>query len=751
MPIGSTTSGVNMVNVTFTDANGSDSYNFAWQSTSQMIPMGINGDPAVQLDRLKATLPHVNNLRLLFNEYSFNADGSLHAEYESFLAAATAEGYDITFVYAGGDAQNIGLNGWVKNAGTDIIPTGDDQGKPGKFWPGLTNAQAWSQLQAQFQDTRGAWVKMMNWLDDHPATKSAVYGFDLMNEAAGYKHSISKNGTGGGYDLASFVKLYADHNIALSNLIQGRADGKILVGGWGYNGDFETLDTTLVNGVSALDYIRAGIGGDLVWSAHLYPGWAGTDAAEDPVALASLLNTHFAPLSGDDVIVTETNAGGEVDDPAALDDVVDLFVASYEWFADNGIGIGWFPFNSTGGSSFIWFEGNGLQVRHQHSLAHAMNAYSLDENPAQHAGNQSITASTIAVKLRNETYQTTGTAPEPTFDTSGRIGWGFGYAGNDTLTGTDTSNDFLYGGTGSDNLRGLGSDDFLFGQDGNDTLTGTGNDYLFGGRGDDRLISTGAADVMRGGLGNDTFVIDSSSDKIREFANGGTDTLQTANLTSQSLASLTTVEYLTYTGSAAFTGTGNGVANRIASGAGNDTLSGAAGNDTLQGGAGGDSLDGSSGSDWASYASATEAVNADLIAGRSALRGDALGDTYVSIENLLGGTGHDTLRGDDNANQLSGGAGDDRFWARGGNDTLTGGAGADVFNFERGYAGDRIQDFQNDVDSITFSKMGFTSVAQAMGFASQSGANVVFSFGNGDSLTVVNTTLAALQNDILLA
>ena len=66
-----------------------------------------------------------------------------------------------------------------------------------------------------------------------------------------------------------------------------------------------------------------------------------------------------------------------------------------------------------------------------------------------------------------------------------------------------------------------------------------------------------------------------------------------------------------------------------------DTLRGEAGNDILDGGIGADVLDGGIGADMASYLSAAAGVRADL-AGLTANTGDALGDTYVGIENLEG-------------------------------------------------------------------------------------------------------------------
>ncbi|OYU73837.1 MAG: protease-like protein, partial [Alphaproteobacteria bacterium PA3] len=52
--------------------------------------------------------------------------------------------------------------------------------------------------------------------------------------------------------------------------------------------------------------------------------------------------------------------------------------------------------------------------------------------------------------------------------------------------------------------------------------------------------------------------------------------------------------------------------------------------------------------------------------------------TTVTIENAIGGTGKDSLIGNDVANSLDGGGGDDRLTGGGGNDTLLGGTGYDI-------------------------------------------------------------------------
>ncbi|HUG61927.1 MAG TPA: M10 family metallopeptidase C-terminal domain-containing protein, partial [Methylomirabilota bacterium] len=63
---------------------------------------------------------------------------------------------------------------------------------------------------------------------------------------------------------------------------------------------------------------------------------------------------------------------------------------------------------------------------------------------------------------------------------------------------------------------------------------------------------------------------------------------------------------------------------------------------------------------------------------RTAKRGDAAGDRFKSIENLLGSRLNDILTGDGKANLLAGGDGDDVLAGNGGDDTLVGGAGKDT-------------------------------------------------------------------------
>ncbi len=108
---------------------------------------------------------------------------------------------------------------------------------------------------------------------------------------------------------------------------------------------------------------------------------------------------------------------------------------------------------------------------------------------------------------------------------------------------------------------------------------------------------------------------------------------------------------------------GNGTANLLFGGDGNDVLMGRAGADTLDGGNGFDFADYSN----ITLSGAAGGITADL-QNEAVNTGDAAGDHYVSIEGLIGGAGHDTLRGDDNTNFLRGGQGTDILDGRGGID-----------------------------------------------------------------------------------
>lgn len=117
--------------------------------------------------------------------------------------------------------------------------------------------------------------------------------------------------------------------------------------------------------------------------------------------------------------------------------------------------------------------------------------------------------------------------------------------------------------------------------------------------------------------------------------------------------------------------------------AGNDELLGGDGADRLSGGDGADTLIGGSGLDYASYKLATAAVIADL-ADSSRNTASAAGDTFASIEGLIGSDYADTLSGNGEDNAIEGRDGNDMLIGYGGADTLDGGGGSDraVYSYD---------------------------------------------------------------------
>lgn len=174
-------------------------------------------------------------------------------------------------------------------------------------------------------------------------------------------------------------------------------------------------------------------------------------------------------------------------------------------------------------------------------------------------------------------------------------------------------------------------------------------DLLFGGKGDDVIRAGGGRDHLYGGAGNDT----------------------------------------------------------LEGGEGNDRLFGEADDDILEGGAGADLLDGGEGIDTASYWKAGAAVTVDLsaAAGNMGQRGEAIGDTFSSIENLTGSAYADILKGNGLANVIRGDWGNDELYGYGGNDVLVGGAGNDKLFGGEGddvlYGGDQTGSiFIDDFDTL---------------------------------------------------
>lgn len=233
----------------------------------------------------------------------------------------------------------------------------------------------------------------------------------------------------------------------------------------------------------------------------------------------------------------------------------------------------------------------------------------------------------------------------------------------------------LEGGSGNDTIYGYGGEDLLKGFG--------GNDEIYGGAGNDTIDGGFGFDTIDGGSGNDTTTYMFYDGPIVANLNTGSVSFPGNSIYTDTLIS---IENLIGTqGNDTIYGDSldnvlEGMAGHdfIAGGDGNDTLKGGAGNDTLNGGFGFDVIDGGAGVDTTSYAFYSGPIGVNLVTGVVSFPGNsAYTDTLISIENVIGGQGNDSIYGNTSDNLLDGGDGDDILLGRAGDDTLTGGAGND--------------------------------------------------------------------------
>jgi Ca2+-binding RTX toxin-like protein len=116
-------------------------------------------------------------------------------------------------------------------------------------------------------------------------------------------------------------------------------------------------------------------------------------------------------------------------------------------------------------------------------------------------------------------------------------------------------------------------------------------------------------------------------------------------------------------------------------GDGNDVVRGFEGNDVIVGGsgAGNDTYDGGNGIDTVHYGSTTQGITVNLTAPADHASGPEIDtDQLISVENIVGGSGDDSLAGGAVANFLSGALGNDTIFGGGGMDVIDGGPGNDT-------------------------------------------------------------------------
>lgn len=252
----------------------------------------------------------------------------------------------------------------------------------------------------------------------------------------------------------------------------------------------------------------------------------------------------------------------------------------------------------------------------------------------------------------------------------------------------------INGGSGPDQVRTAGfrsatintggGSDRIVGSTGNDTINaGDGGDQIFGGDGNDTINAGNGNDVVGGDDGNDTISLGAGDDELDPARDAGDD--------------------IVYGGDGADDLRGRDGIDQLFGEAGNDNVEASAGAGSLaDGGANDDILvdrpgrqhfAGGSGTDVVSYDRSDAAVTISLNgAAVSGVSGE--NDTIdADVENVVGGSGNDTITGNGSANTLDGGYGADVLQGLGGNDTLraashdyanddySGGDGVDVVTY----------------------------------------------------------------------
>jgi Ca2+-binding RTX toxin-like protein len=253
----------------------------------------------------------------------------------------------------------------------------------------------------------------------------------------------------------------------------------------------------------------------------------------------------------------------------------------------------------------------------------------------------------------------------------------------DKLSGRGLDPDTLLGGNGPDDLEGYGGDDVLKGEAGNDTLhPNSGSDVLDGGADSDALsygVVGQSVYVYQDGAANDGML--GENDNVTSIEN------LTGSIYNDDLEGTSGDDIID----------GNEGGDKIDPKFGDDTVYGGDGPDNISGGPGAptdcgnsgctkfdtDTVWGGDGADTIDYSSRDENLTI-AIDGSSKSGGFMEKDDLHQLENVNGGSGDDTIYGNDDSNSLGGGSGSDGIVGRKGNDYISGGQGNDFADGENG-------------------------------------------------------------------
>lgn len=171
-----------------------------------------------------------------------------------------------------------------------------------------------------------------------------------------------------------------------------------------------------------------------------------------------------------------------------------------------------------------------------------------------------------------------------------------------------------------------------------------------------------------------------------------------------------------------------------------EEVRGGSGTDTIGGNNAGNRITTGHGSDSVWGYDGGDYISASGTSGNKYLHGGNQGDT------IIGGNGNDEIRGGKGLDYLSGGSGNDTIYSGLGRDTLIGGSGSDVFvvrgydpKFPNALLRPTIQDFQAGQDTIVIEGVSVIEVQAALAAQTSSGNSVILEVA-GAMITVTGTT-----------
>ncbi|MFC5356437.1 calcium-binding protein [Azospirillum himalayense] len=497
-----------------------------------------------------------------------------------------------------------------------------------------------------------------------------------------------------GYGTAGDAK--GDRYISIENVV-GSAYGDFIVGDNGTNGLAGQDGNDTLSGLGGNDYLHGGNGNDSLI------GGAGSDRLEGGNGNDALIGDD-----GNDTMMGGSDqdylAGGADNDSLVGDDGFDTLVGGTGDDTLFGGGHHDILSGEDGNDTLVggWGEDTLFGGNHNDVL-YGEDGYDLLDGGA---GDDNLFGGNHNDTLFGNDGNDTLSGEEGDDHLHGQNGNDtlFGNNGSDWLTG-GAGADWLDGGAGWDNVNYNGSwgavgvdladgvawsaegeGDRLINIEGvqgsqhNDDLRGdNNNNWLHGQGGDDWLFGRGGADILDGGDGFDVAnYVDSLTGITVDLRNGAA---SGGSAQGDQLHNIEGVHGSTYDDHLH----GNDVTNWLYGSWGNDwlhgygsddSLYGDTGSDSLNGGLGADHLEGGEGSDWAAYMWATTGI-AMTLEGNYGWLGEAVGDKFYSIENVLGSEHNDEIHGDWQGNYLVGSGGNDALLGKDGSDTLVGGWGND--------------------------------------------------------------------------